>query len=248
MEATKVPNRIHPLIATAAVSVTLVSLAGVAAITGLLPSSHSTNSPDTPAAAAPVAAPAAAPLAATAPAGMQSSLQPAAAAESRVAAINPEERPAPRDAAPAPRKTVQASQPAPKRVAQSRPSSHDSSGANSVAQAPVCYTCGRIEAVEVVRQEAQPSGLGIAAGAVLGGVLGNQVGGGNGKKLATVAGVIGGGYAGNEIEKRTRATTTYKVRVRMEDGSTRTVNYDSQPAWSEGQHVRVVDGSIVARG
>jgi uncharacterized protein YcfJ len=37
---------------------------------------------------------------------------------------------------------------------------------------------------------------------VLGGVLGNQVGGGNGKKLATVAGVIGGGYVDNEVAKR----------------------------------------------
>jgi uncharacterized protein YcfJ len=34
---------------------------------------------------------------------------------------------------------------------------------------------------------------------VVGGVLGHQVGGGNGKKIATVAGVLLGGYAGNEV-------------------------------------------------
>lgn len=42
-----------------------------------------------------------------------------------------------------------------------------------------------------------PVGTGI--GAVVGGVLGHQVGGGNGKKLATVAGALLGGYAGNEV-------------------------------------------------
>ena len=38
-------GRIHPLVATAAVAVTLVSLVGVAAITGVLPNSHGTTAP-----------------------------------------------------------------------------------------------------------------------------------------------------------------------------------------------------------
>jgi hypothetical protein len=41
--------------------------------------------------------------------------------------------------------------------------------------------------------------VGTGLGAVVGGLLGNQVGGGNGKKIATVAGVLLGGYAGNEV-------------------------------------------------
>lgn len=49
----------------------------------------------------------------------------------------------------------------------------------------------------------QPNYVGIGAGAVIGGLLGNQVGGGNGKKLATLAGIIGGGMIGNEIQNRT---------------------------------------------
>ncbi|RFP21841.1 glycine zipper 2TM domain-containing protein [Duganella sp. BJB488] len=40
METAATSNRIHPLMAAAAVSLTLVSLAGAAAITGLLPNSH----------------------------------------------------------------------------------------------------------------------------------------------------------------------------------------------------------------
>lgn len=44
-EKTAKPQRLHPLIAAAAVSVILVSLTGIAAMTGLLPNSHSTITP-----------------------------------------------------------------------------------------------------------------------------------------------------------------------------------------------------------
>jgi uncharacterized protein YcfJ len=54
--------------------------------------------------------------------------------------------------------------------------------------------------------QAQPvSYLGVGAGALIGGLVGNQVGGGNGKKLATIAGVIGGGMLGNEIANRNQS-------------------------------------------
>ena len=43
---------------------------------------------------------------------------------------------------------------------------------------------------------------GMVAGAVVGGLLGNQVGGGDGKKLATVAGAVGGAFAGRELDRR----------------------------------------------
>ena len=44
--------------------------------------------------------------------------------------------------------------------------------------------------------------VGIGIGAVVGGLLGNQVGSGDGKTLATIAGAVGGGYVGNEIAKK----------------------------------------------
>ena len=43
---------------------------------------------------------------------------------------------------------------------------------------------------------------GTIAGAIIGGVLGNQVGGGDGRKAATVAGAIIGGAVGRDIDKR----------------------------------------------
>ena len=56
-----------------------------------------------------------------------------------------------------------------------------------------------------------------------------------------------GGYAGNEVEKRTRSATTYQVRVRMENGQTRNFPYNSQPNWRQGDRVRVVDGYLQPR-
>jgi uncharacterized protein YcfJ len=52
------------------------------------------------------------------------------------------------------------------------------------------------------RPAPQPNYIGIGTGAVIGGLIGNQVGGGNGKKLATVAGIIGGGMIGNQMINR----------------------------------------------
>lgn len=218
-------TRIHPLVAGAAISVMLVSLTGVAAITGLIPNSHST--------ATPVTATVGAAAAATSPAALVESKT-----ESKTAAKD-EDEPAPAKRASAPR-TAQAEQPRPRRTY--------ADPAPKVAQAPaVCHSCGRVESVQVIEQAAQPSGVGMVAGAVLGGVLGNQVGGGNGRKIATVAGAVGGGYAGNEIEKRTRSTATYQVRVRMEGGEVRTFPYAQQPGWSVGDRVRVVDGHLTSR-
>lgn len=57
-------------------------------------------------------------------------------------------------------------------------------------------------AVQQPAPVAHNSPVGIGVGAVLGGLVGSQIGGGNGKTLATIAGAVGGGYVGNEIAKR----------------------------------------------
>ncbi|UYZ84538.1 glycine zipper 2TM domain-containing protein [Entomomonas sp. E2T0] len=51
--------------------------------------------------------------------------------------------------------------------------------------------------------------IGTVAGAAIGGVLGNQVGGGNGKKVATVVGTVGGGLAGNKVQEHMQNNSTY---------------------------------------
>jgi uncharacterized protein YcfJ len=51
--------------------------------------------------------------------------------------------------------------------------------------------------------------IGTGIGAVVGGILGHQVGGGSGKTLATVAGAGAGGYAGNKIQQNAQKNDTY---------------------------------------
>ncbi len=51
--------------------------------------------------------------------------------------------------------------------------------------------------------------LGTGIGAVVGGLLGHEIGGGSGKTLATIAGAAGGGYAGNKIQEKTQQGDTY---------------------------------------
>jgi len=53
---------------------------------------------------------------------------------------------------------------------------------------------------EQVAVQANKSGAGAAMGAIAGGVLGNQIGGGSGKAAATALGIFGGAILGNNIE------------------------------------------------
>lgn len=160
------------------------------------------------------------------------------------------------EAKPAPVK--QAAKPAP-----ARPVQHAPAPVQQVTQAPapaparvtpvettrvaICNTCGTVQSVQEVKEKGQGSGIGAIGGAVVGGLLGNQVGGGNGKKVMTVVGAVGGGLAGHEAEKHVRATTAYDVQVRMEDGSVRTFRR-TEPlnpgtrVFVEGNNLRVGGG------
>ena len=81
-----------------------------------------------------------------------------------------------------------------------------------------------------------------AVAKLLGGAVGNKMGHGSGRTATTVLGAIGGGLAGNEVEKRARAETVYEVRVRMDDGSTRTFTQKTAP--TPGSRV-TVDGNTL---
>lgn len=109
---------------------------------------------------------------------------------------------------------------------------------------PICGNCGTVTAVTPIQRDGTGGGGGALAGGVLGAVVGNQVGDGNGKALATILGAVGGGFAGNTVEKKMKKTTVYEVQVRMEDGSSRTLEQAS-PA-SVGSHV-MVDGDTLIR-
>lgn len=158
----------------------------------------------------------------------------------------PDDRPAPMVPPSPPALAPEAEdKPAPVRTERT-PVARQPAPAPVVAQSPrpvervapaVCEQCGVVQSVRAVQRKGDAQGVGAVAGGVLGAVLGNQVGGGNGRTAMTVLGAVGGGVAGNEVEKRMRAETVYEVRVRMDNGGTRTVTQRNAPA--EGARVRV---------
>jgi outer membrane lipoprotein SlyB len=217
----------------AALAVLLFCLVGTAAIMGWLPSSIGGNAANHPLSDADRAAlastlppgPAPAPLAAN---GQPYPAQSYAAAPAQPYAAAPAQ---PYPAQP----PVAALAPAPR--------------AHELARAEPdrerwCATCGNIESIHAYKTRAQGSGVGAGLGAVVGGLLGHQVGSGNGRTLATAAGAVGGAVVGNQVEGNMKASTTWEIRVRLDDGTVRTFHQHSAPQWHTGERVRIVKGSL----
>jgi outer membrane lipoprotein SlyB len=115
------------------------------------------------------------------------------------------------------------------------------------ARDSTCASCGTVESVRTVELKGDATGLGAVAGGVTGAVVGNQMGRGNGNTAMTILGAAGGALAGNEIEKNVKKHYSYRVTVRMDDGSFRTLSQSSAPAVAVGERVRVVNGAVIAR-
>jgi outer membrane lipoprotein SlyB len=103
-----------------------------------------------------------------------------------------------------------------------------------------CALCGAIESIRVVDVRDEARVVGAAAGGFTGAVTDMDKGN---TGAATVLGAVGGVFAGNEMDKKTRRV--YRVTVRMDDGSFRTVSLSSPPAFAVGEKVRVVEGKLV---
>lgn len=102
-----------------------------------------------------------------------------------------------------------------------------------------CPSCGRVEAVHQVKRKGEGGAAGIVGGAVVGGLIGNQIGRGSGRTLATVGGAVAGGYVGNEVQKNANSKTVWVTELRMKDGSLRTFERESRPSWKVGTVLRV---------
>jgi outer membrane lipoprotein SlyB len=105
--------------------------------------------------------------------------------------------------------------------------------------AALCDTCGIVQDVRSEKRKGKGGALGIVGGAVVGGVLGNQVGNGTGKTVATVGGAVGGAILGNEIQKRANRKTIHITTIQMKDGSTRTYESEAAPTWAVGNSVKL---------
>ncbi|HEY5636924.1 MAG TPA: glycine zipper 2TM domain-containing protein [Burkholderiales bacterium] len=234
--------RMHPLMSAATISVIVVSVAGVGALTGLLPRPATAPVEITPPAAAapapvlPKAAPAvAAPQPSASVAAPALARKPVVRTESWPTlhpAVHREVRPVADPASASPAVIAQAPVVAPPAPPAATP------------QPPVIPTAGTVESVRMIEQSGDGTGLGAVAGGVAGAVLGKQLGNGSGRTVMTVIGAAGGAYAGHQAEKKVRTSKRWEILVRMDDGAMRTLPSDSEPVWRTGDRVRVVNGAL----
>jgi outer membrane lipoprotein SlyB len=73
-------------------------------------------------------------------------------------------------------------------------------------------------------------------------LLGNRVGGGSGRKVATVAGVVGGAMMGHQMERNAQMRDVYQIGIRLDDGSYQTLSQDSVADLQVGSRVRLENG------
>ena len=109
-----------------------------------------------------------------------------------------------------------------------------------------CNTCGTVQSVKQEKRKGKGGILGVAGGAVVGGLLGNQIGGGTGKTVATVGGAVAGGLVGNEVQKKVTSTKVWVTSVKMKDGSMHSFEQQAQPTWVAGNVVKV-DGTTLTK-
>lgn len=114
---------------------------------------------------------------------------------------------------------------------------------------------GVVQSIDLVQQGGTSStgiggsgiGIGTIAGAIVGGVLGHQVGAGRGNTVATVAGAAGGAYVGHQLEGRQQQQQTadaYRFTIRMDNGSYQTFTQNTNSGFRVGDRVRIENGFL----
>src|SRR5712691_7398813 len=106
-----------------------------------------------------------------------------------------------------------------------------------------CALCGTVESIRTVEVRDEAGDAGAAAGGPTGAGAGEQTVGGGGTAVTLLG--AGGAIAGSEIEKNVKKRYAYRVTVRMDDGSFRTISLSSPPTLAVGDKVRVVEGKLV---
>jgi outer membrane lipoprotein SlyB len=118
--------------------------------------------------------------------------------------------------------------------------------ATAPAATAVCDTCGVVESVSYQEKKGEASGAGAVVGGVAGGVIGHQIGSGRGNTVATIAGAGLGALAGHQVEKNVKKKSYYVVTVSLDNGKKTSITYSSQPAFKQGDRVKVIDGKKLA--
>jgi outer membrane lipoprotein SlyB len=91
-------------------------------------------------------------------------------------------------------------------------------------------------------------GVGAVMGAAVGGLVGHQIGEGNGRTVATVLGALGGGVLGNRVQnKYADKQPGSHVMVKLDNGVTVAVTQPADPTLRVGDRVTVQGSGQDAR-
>lgn len=101
---------------------------------------------------------------------------------------------------------------------------------------------GVVESVRLVRIQPRETGVGTAAGAVIGGVGGSHIGGGSGQIVGAVAGAVLGGILGQAIEQDANQRTGLEITVLLDNGKYVAITQEGDEPFRSGDRVRVLSG------
>lgn len=133
--------------------------------------------------------------------------------------------------------------PAPKKQATHAPA--PAKPKQTAAPKPVCSNCATVKAIKPIEREGEAGGGGAVVGALLGGVVGNQIGEGDDKDIATVVGAVGGGLVGHQVEKNMKKATVYQITLQQDNGQSRTMEVADAGALKPGARVRIDGKNLV---
>ena len=106
---------------------------------------------------------------------------------------------------------------------------------------------GVVESVRQVKLEGTKSPVGTGAGAVVGGIAGNSMGGGRGRAITTVIGALAGGLAGSAAEEGFTRKDGVEITVKLESGNMIAVVQEADEEFNPGDQVRILESNGITR-
>jgi len=106
---------------------------------------------------------------------------------------------------------------------------------------------GTVASVRQVQIEGTQSGVGAAAGTVIGGVAGSDIGGGKGSTIAAVVVGVAGGLLGNKLENAVTQKAGLEITVQLDNGNAVSVVQAAEENFQVGDRVRLLTSSGTAR-
>jgi len=104
---------------------------------------------------------------------------------------------------------------------------------------------GTVTSVRTVNIQGDSLG-GTLVGAGVGGLAANQIGGGSGRRAATVGGALAGGAIGSHVGQNVTSRSGLEIEVRLDDGGRRVSvvqEASGRESFTKGDRVRVITGA-----